>query len=565
MEMPFKSKLIIITALIALLGWACSCDESWIVPLGSDVYENTEELFINEWQIPPLFESPMISDDLKAQISKMMDKSTLPETIEKGRALIADLKLPFENVSPILETSFFAAFNSETGRRHAIDTNDATQPVEILDFTYLYDAEKVHPLLLAGFTLQAAGFSLCFAPFFTGSHTYLLDYPSMFNAPFDISRIDTSFPHRGIGSYYNAPFEFRFGRDKLSIGPSHWGSLTLNQHVPYYDYLKARFAIDWVNISFYLIQLNPTISSGESDYLLGILKNNPEVNASANGDSYIERSKYYALAFIGLKPVDWLLITIMQTNLIGGRFPWFSDINPLALYHNNFAEGVYSVPLDVSIVALPYKGIKLFFDIYLYDLSVGDETNPDINPGAFAYQAGFTMLSNPFFELGPGRFRLDGELTLVDPWTYGKYYDLRKFTSRIIYVESFVGRFWIDYPLGFYLGPDVIDFHLSLKYGIPSRWEAELLWQLTGKGQIDLYGFGPDSDYSDIAGYGQISAPSGIVEWKNDLELSGYYVPVNGLKISLWYRFRTVFNQYNVLDKSGFYHFLGLEADWKIY
>ena len=85
-------------------------------------------------------------------------------------------------------------------------------------------------------------------------------------------------------------------------------------------------------------------------------------------------------------------------------------------------------------------------------------------------------LSDPFFKLMGGRFRLDGEISYIDPWVYGKYYSLRQFTSHIIYVEHYGDRLWVDYLLGFYLGPDAVDIHLSLVYGIAGEREVELHW-----------------------------------------------------------------------------------------
>jgi hypothetical protein len=80
-------------------------------------------------------------------------------------------------------------------------------------------------------------------------------------------------------------------------------------------------------------------------------------------------------------------------------------------------------------------------------------------------------------------------------------------------MESYVGRFWVDYPLGFYLGPDAIDLNLYLSYGIPGVWEAQLHWNMNGQGSIDLYGWGNDNDYTHAGeeGYPLSGAPTGIV------------------------------------------------------
>ncbi len=554
-----KKRFLLTIFMIQFLAFLHS-EESWIIPMESSYYRLAEELFINEWRIPQFDESPIIADDLRNQVKSLLSDTVTQDTIMGGQTILQDLKLPFEHISPIVETAFFTAYNSESGRLRTIDTNDPSLPYPIIDFTYFYDINKIPPLLTAGFTAQAAGFSLVFEPFLQSSHSYLLDYQYMLNFPLDIIRINNNIPERGIAAFYAPPFELRFGRDKLNLGPGKWSTLTVSKNVPYFDYLKARFFVDWMSYSFHLIQLNPTISTDESIALPNLYKR--EINWPMNGEPFIERSKYLAIARLILTPLPWFSLTIMQTNLIAGRYPWISDLNPFSIYHNNFTEGVYSVPIDVSLSVVPYKGIKLYFEFLLYDASVADETDPTINPSAFAFQAGLTVLSSPFFQIGSGRFRLDTELSLIDPWTYGKYYDLRKFTTRIIYVESFIGRMWVDYPLGYYLGPDVIDLNMALAYGVPGDWEFELHWNFTGKGEIDLYGWGDNSDY---AKFPSTRTPYGNAEWRNDIEVSFYFLPADKVKLKTWYRFRSVVNQFNIPYNTNFYNYCGVETTWKIY
>jgi hypothetical protein len=567
--MWFKKILFIGSFFVGIHGYLCA-QESWIVPFDSDVYEELDELYINEWRVAPLDEMPMVADDLRTAIARIVDNSSDDATVSRGVSLLDELRLPMEPVSPILETSLFTAYNSEEGRRRLISTTDTSMSLKILDFTYLYDVDRIPPLVSTGFIAQAEGFSMLFEPTLKPSNTYLLDFPYVTNIPFDIVRLNTNFPQRGIGVYYNPPFEFRFGRDKLKTGPGKLSTLSLNQNVPYFDFLKARFFVDWFTFSFYIVQLNPTISPEESNYLDDLYDNNanPEYMGNANGKAYVERAKYLVISRATMYPFPWLSFTIMQMNLIGGRYPWFSDLNPFAIYHNTFAEGVYSVPFDFSCTVVPYKGVKLYFDFLLYDATVADETNPYNNPTAFAYQFGFTLLSDPFFKFGPGRFRLDGECALVDPWTYGKFYDLRKFTSRVIYIESYYGRFWIDYPLGFYLGPDVVDFNLSLSYALPGSWDFVCFWNLNGKGEINLYGWGDENDYSHIGDldYQPTGAPSGVVQWTNSIEFSVEYHFAENLLSRCWYRLKSVLNQYNVTeDVLHVYHYVGFEARWKLY
>jgi hypothetical protein len=563
-------KILITILIINALSASLFCEESWVLPLESDNYRRAEELFLNSWYVPPFDETPVIAEDLIRHLNQLTAKPGGDVFSNETDSILENIKLPFFGfIAPIVETAFCAGYNSEQGRLRKIDTGDYSQNARIVDFSYYYDINRIPPLLTLGFIAQGGGFSILFQPELKSSHTYLLEYDYLLNVPLDIIRIDQNIPYRGIAAYYHPPFEVRFGMDKLNIGPGKWSTLTLHHNVPYFDYLKVRFFWDWFAVSFYLVQLNPTISKAESDYLDSLYENdtNPEYNAGANGKSYVDRSKYYALSRLSITPFPWLHVSIMQTNLIAGRTPLFSDFNPFTVYHNTYAEGVYSVPFNASLSIVPYRGVKLYADYLFYDAVLGDELERAKNPTAAAYQAGFTLLSTPFFSFGPGRFRLDGEFALVDPWVYSKYYDLRKFTTRIIYVESYHGRYWVDFPLGFYLGPDVVDINIALAYGIPGKWEAELHWNRNGKGEIDLYGWGDNTDYSHIGepGYPLTGTPTGTVQWTDNFQASFYYVLFKSIKVHTWYRLRLVSNQYNISGNDNIYHFFGIEGKWKLY
>jgi len=549
-------------------------EESWIIPLESLIYRRAEELFICAGQVPLLEETPVIAEELKNQLLQLGENDQDAEIVEQINELNAEIILPYPVISPIVELGFSAGLNSEKGRYHFIPTYDFVDlepDKDILDFSYMYEINELPSVIKAGFIAQAGGFSLLALPEIRETTSALLENDNITSIPGDLTSINFySLPLRGIATYYNAPIELRLGRDKLHLGPSKWCGLTLNKYVPYYDYIKARFFVPGFSFSSYIINLNPIITSNESDYLNSLdfdEYRKLEPNGTKNGDPYMDRFKNLVLSKITIVPWHWLGISATQCNLVGGRPLEISDFNPLLIFHNNFDEGTYSVPLSVTATVVPYKGIKIYGEWYFYDAPAGDEVDSDENAFAMGYQLGFTILSNPFFQLGPGRFRLDAEITYVDPWTYGKAYDLRKFTSRFVYVESFVGRFWVDYPLGFYLGPDVIDIHCSVSYGIPGEWEAELHWNTTAKGGVDLYGWGKDNDYYNIgeAGYPLSWAPTGTVEWTHALTLSGYWTIMQGVTVTAWYRLQHIKNRFNNADGGSFYNWAGMSISWKIF
>jgi hypothetical protein len=542
--------------------------QSWILPLDSPLYKQVEELFLTQGKVPPLEETPVIADELKNHLDCLVERSQNRQIIERAGKIKKDLVLPFPHLSPILELGLSAGFNSETNRDHYIESS-AARGGQFLDYMSMYEINEIPPIAKFGFIAQAAGFSLLFQPELNESISSKLEDYDWISVPFELIAIDNNFPFRGIASFYHPPVEFRFGRDKLNLGPGKWSTLTLTRHMPYFDYAKARFFLEGFSISWYLIRLNPTITEGEGEYLQDLYDTgtNPEPNAPMNGKPFIERSKHYIIGRLCVTPFDWLSFSVAQTNLVGGRNPELTDFNPLIIFHNLYAEGTYSVPLSITATVVPYRGIKLYFDYLFYDAAVGDEKDPSVNPSAMAYQVGLTFLSDPFFTLFGGRFRFDAEFSFVDPWVYGKYYSLRQFTSRLIYVEHFVGRSWVDYPLGFYLGPDSLELNLCLAYGIPGEREVELWYNRRGRGEVNLSGFGDENDYLHAGepGYPLKGSPTGTAEWTDQIQLSFHWVPVHDLMLSTWYRIKSVTNRYNEAGENFLFHYIGMSGIWKIF
>ncbi len=594
-----KISLLFILAII-LTGELSYPEESWIIPMDSPYYKQAEELFLNSGRNAPYEEMPLVADELKAGLSDINKESQDEIEAAKARDLNDKIKLPFKNLAPILEFGLNFGFNNETGRMNFIykpqgkyDNGGTTPtippynlvthpgaPERFLDYKQIYQTQAVPSLITTGLIAQKWGISICIVPEIRPAMSQILTDYSFMNFPTqDPKKFDLNVPYRGVLALYKDPVEIRFGRDKLQLGPGRWSSLMVNKNIPYNDFIKFRLFMKYFSFSFYFISLNAQITAEESAYMNLMYNNptlypNPEKNGSLNGATYNMRSKNLVASKWTFTPADWAAFSLTQYNLIGGRDPHITDFNPFIIFHNIYAEGVYSVPISLTATFTPYKGIKIYGEFLFYDASVGDEASgPDSNGFAAAYQIGLTLLSNPFFQAGPGRFRLDAEFSWTDPWVYGKFYSLRQFTSRIIQVEPFGDRYMIDYPLGFYLGPDAFEIDVALAYGTPDNWEIELLWQRQAKGVVNMYGFGADNDYGNYGVNGvplaNAATPTGSArgsaEWTDSIKLSFTIYPVNGLKVWTWYQFKHVENRFNITGYTGNYHQVGASATYKLY
>ncbi len=571
-----------------IVAASVNAQESWLVPLGDPLYREAEELFLNEGVVPPYEELPLSAEELKDHLKRLTGKTDNENQKKSIQTLSDSLKLTFGAFSPIVSFGLSAYFNNETNRFSNITLYDGQPPeappsvnqhdgidngLSVYNFEPFYAADSLPSLLNAGFIVQFAGFALQATASLRQTHYGLLQDYNFTTVPLGFDKFDfANLPVLGVLNFYNPYFQVEIGRGKLSTGPGIWSTLSLNGNMPYYDHVRARVRYEGFSLSCTVISLNSDISSMESDYLdyLYETDQNPEPNGTVNGKIFRDRYKTYISDNLVFRPWDWLSFSITQTNLVGGRPIDLADFNPLIILHNNYDDGTYSVPLLCSATVVPLKGVKLYVEFMLYDLIAGDENaTTDTTPGAVGLMAGLTLLSTPYFDAGPGRFRFDFEFAYVDPFAYGKYYDLRKFTSRFTYIDPGPGRYWVDYPLGYYLGPDCVDFHALLTYGRPGDWDVGLEWETTGQGSINLYGYGDDGDYKTGVNAG--SAPSGTAQWTHSIRALGSFTPWHNLTINLWYKLTFVNNRFdpslrqNVPGDNRVYHSLGAAITWKLF
>lgn len=558
---------------VALILFVCcaqriAADDTGLLECGARGHGAAEELFISEGRVAPLLDSPIQAKDLKNRLSELPGAAADQEEYSNRKP---------SQVSLFADVGFSLATMNDPNLRSMIATAEYV-PDELgagtwipggsqfLDYNSLYELEQLPSLLSVGIKAQSEHFAILFNPVLRASMLELLTEYNGTNYPTHPLRFDVNFPYRGYATYWSDELELRIARDKLNLGPGHWSTLTLNKNVPYFDYVKAALHFPKLEVSAYYVRLNPILTPDESEYLDAIY-NGSEPNLEPNTGMEklnTEKSKSLTVGRLTWEPYDWLTIVLTQNILLGGRAPQLTEINPFLVFHNLFEEGLYGVPPTLAFGIVPLKGVYLYGEGLLYDLPVADEVGNPTAPGAGACQVGATFLSNPYFSLGPGRFRLDSEWTYASPWVYNKYTSYRKFTTRFVYVEPFDGRPWVDFPLGFYRGPDCWELNTQLSYGKPESWDVSFHWQHTEKGEIDLYGFGQDSDYAHIEDFPISGLVSGTPEVRNQLRLAAYWYPVAKLRIDAWAQYVFLQNAGHVLGAFQGWPDFGVKALWSI-
>ena len=559
--------------------------ESWLLGLDDPAYRRAEELFLANRMLPPFEDTPVAAEELRRALEALLDRSD-PSGIPQARTLLEELRQPVLPLTPIVKSGLRLYTGSD---QELIKLYNPNTDHDIYDYLPFYALHDMPALLTLGFIASAGGVSLHFQPELrerVSSFLYEDNYSSIPNGLLsgEVGNIDANQPYRGSISYFKAPIEMRIGREKLQLGPGRISSLGVSRTMPYFDQMKFRFFAGRFSYSWYLIRLNPILSDAErlelEDINAGITPN-PEVNAD-NQVTYTESAKHLAVHKFLFTPWSWLSVGIAELNMIGGRSPQLADISPLTLFHSNFDEGTTNQTMSITAQAAPLAGVLLYTEFFLYEKVMATERQDGYKPTARAVQAGLTALSTPYLDLGPGRLRRDAELAYVDPWCYARWYDLKKYTSRFVYVEPGHGRIWVDYPLGFYLGPDAVQYWARLAYGVPGRWETALAWKTWGKGGVDLYGWGDESDYpnpvtgTEDLGLTITDAPSPgpdgrPVFWSHELTVSLDFVPrlqkrrAGNLSVSAWGSLKWMKNWYHTPGDDRFAWQLGTECVWSLY
>lgn len=557
------------------LSTAASAYDAWLLPIGDRAYAETDDLYIANGQVPPLMESPVAAETMKTRLEALASGGSL-ETARASNAILAPLGLPRPAFSFFLDAGLSVGTLNDPWLYNQISTTkyDAGTGTWVdggttfTDYNGIYEILEMPSILSLGILAHSEHFSVLFNPTLRAStFGQLRDY-SFSNLPSELVQIDMNFPYRGIATFWSGEFEARIGRDKLNLGPGRWSTLTLSRNMPFFDYGMAAFKVAGFKFSGYLVSLNATLSSDENDYINAIV-DGTEVNLEQNSTYFDTMTNVHVKTLtVGramFEPFPWLTVCFQQMNLIGGRYPTLADLNPLIVFHNLFEEGFYSVPASLSFGMTPIPGLYLYGEYVLYDVTFGDEEGLSTNPAASAYQAGLTALSSPWLDLGPGRLRLDCEWSYASPWMYNKYVSLRKFTSRFVFVEPYYGRFYVDFPLGFYRGPDCWELDTKLSYGPPGDWEVFFLWQHTVKGEVDMYGYGEGSDYANVADFLMNGLVTGIPEIRDGLSLEGSWFVLPSLSLGLRVRWTNVGSANHVTGNDDWFFDVGTTVRWKIF
>jgi len=305
-------------------------------------------------------------------------------------------------------------------------------------------------------------------PLLPGEETVNEDPAS--NVPFQLPETDVQFPSFAVTSLAGERWSLQLGRDRLSWGVGHSGSLLLSDHNDYYDFLSAAVLGDVLTYRALYVDLEPWRSMPGEPGSWG----NPV------------DSRMFFVHRIELTPAPWLTLVANDGFIYAGPPLELRYANPLMLMHNWFipsqGNSLFAFELDLR----PLRGLELSFHLAVDQFQNAAERERDYGrtePDAFGYLANAEYV-RPLPGVG-NWLTLGTEWVYMDPWMYIGRTELTSFTyRRRVQAENAVPatKVLIENPLGYPLGPDSYAVMGYGRMNLGSRLDLRAELRFTAKG-----------------------------------------------------------------------------------
>ena len=247
-----------------------------------------------------------------------------------------------------------------------------------------------------------------------------------------------------------------------------------------------------------------------------------------------------------------------------------TDITP-------YAEENFCAYFGVLCEWNPIKYTRFYLLYAQNELQTASERNSYIGglyPDSFGYQAGIDLSIPAIFD---GYWNIALEGVYASPYLYIKHTPIASlYREREDNLSPDIIKSWIGFPYG----PDCIAGHISFGYEKPSKWNANLGYNLIVKGENDFAMFkemskpqtdkrGKYEDTEDFYSYYPPTAfnlgtktheeaqedalnmlPSGILQYTNQIILNGSYIINNHFKLNGQFIYSIIKNCGHQTDKS---------------
>jgi hypothetical protein len=517
-------------------------------PIHSFETETLDRLFLSIGEAPPFHCRPYANYTYLRHLRDLEGRaaSLTPNNRRLLEALLKRLSKQEGGGSflvPVLESSLrFRAQNVELPSRE--------------EYLFYRESLEETPLLNLGFLAGVPYFLMhtemdirrdFFSSFRPGNHTNL-----PIGDPF-YHEFDFTFPTKGYLKVGGPGVDLIVGREQLKWGPGYRGSLVLSDSPPYYDALTVTYHAPTIAACFVYATLESYLTHDE--YAVQAAEwDEGAVNFPKDS---LGQYKFLAGHRFELKLGKKAILGMSDLIVVGGRVPEFNEITPLMFLHNVYGENYSNVILGFDVLAVPRRNLQLYAELAMDDIRnpYEDDSSP---PTSLAWLAGLWWLR----PLDRGNLNLRFEWARVDPWTYNRWQPYLIFTARRKYLSTATGKKILDFPIGYFLGPDVESWFWQADFDSGEKLQAGLSYELRRKGRVYLDVLDPASVYDNYVTTTS-AAPTGTVLTSHILTLTGRYSWSPRLSLSGACSFRYQLNREHVPGDDGPFFAVQLNCNYR--
>ncbi|MDY5931486.1 MAG: hypothetical protein SPJ34_05580 [Candidatus Ornithospirochaeta sp.] len=292
-------------------------------------------------------------------------------------------------------------------------------------------------------------------------------------------------PNRAIFSLGGENWNLSFSRDRMKIGDSHIGSLLVDDHSDYDDYLKLSLYNRYFGYDFILLFLNTLTSSSEDP---------------------VNEARMYMIHTLDFRIFDKVSLKLSENVMYKYNTLSLDFLNPAFFFHNLNNRSLFNALAYIELNANIVKGLSVYGQFALdqarapnegtsqsssYGVSGGIEYTAPLGIGVLESYAEYLMTS-------PLLYRRDG----IDFIKTSRYYHMDSDNGTSGHIPFF------EY-IGYRYGGDTSTLKIGTRY-IASPWGSlEAYIQLLEHGEMSIFSShnkdGLNSEFANIEG----STPSG--------------------------------------------------------
>ena len=501
-----------------------------IVPLEEELYRYLRGMALEAGVLPPSSSLPFPRGEVESELGRIISNSELPlsEASQAAREAIKRYlsRKPFyaEGAEGTNGFAFYPdlRINAEgylhTNRdyeRWAYGFHDRKPFVGLLMDGSFFDSLSLY----IDVTVQKDPFQAGGDP---DNYTNLLTSPSHF---------DLNMPYRAGMSVGGRHWNLWLGRDRLSWGNGRTGNLLLSDADLYHEGL--RFTTFWERFKFTFLLLGLESWRLDSDE-----RGNPYPwpDTGAQNPSGPERFKMFLAHRLEFNLRSNLRLTLNESIVYGGKYPDLRVFNPLIVYHNFYIKEWANSLMTVELDWVPFPGVYLYGQYAQDQLSTifeKDTYGKDEEPNAMGYLVGLELQralgggGRGSKGGGSGKAWLRGgyEFVKTDPWLYIRETPyVSFFSTRRVHSEArktVLGEknyYFLNTPLGYLYGPDVVVNTLWITYEVPERYRLFLEYSLILKGENEV-----TTRFQTGDAAWDLHTPSGTPEVRNIVTFGVYY------------------------------------------